>query len=401
MLKKLRIKIVAFTMAIVVAMLCVIFGTVYHFTAQSLEDESLRLMQELSSAPMNSGRPGDRDRELNLPYFVLQIGPQGEVLGTRGGYYDLSDTEFVSGVLAAALEEGKSEGVLEEYSLRFCVSSSPMGASVVFVDTTSERAALTSLVKTSVFIGLASLLVFFGISLLLAHIAVKPVEKAWEQQRRFVADASHELKTPLTVIMTNAELLQNGSYTPAEQTRISDGILAMSRQMRGLVEGLLELARVDNGRATVDFEDLELSRLVDDCLLVFEPVLFEKGLSLKSDVAPGLSVHGSRRQLEQVLDILLDNAMKYSFPGGEVSVSLRRRGNHCLLAVADPGEPMSGEELRDIFKRFYRADRVRSMNGSYGLGLPIAQGIVSAHRGKIWAESAGGYNTFFVLLPAI
>ena len=248
-------------------------------------------------------------------------------------------------------------------------------------------------------IGVLGFAVFLGLSFLLARWAVKPVETAWNQQRQFVADASHELKTPLTVILTNAELLQEPEYDEQARSRFVDSIMTMSHQMRGLVESLLELARVDNGGQNLVFSRLNFSELVSDALLPFEPVYFEKGLTLDNGVEEKLFVKGSQQHLKQVADILLDNASKYASADSTVRVILRRQGSHCLLSVASAGDAISREDLKNIFKRFYRMDKARSMNHSYGLGLSIADSIVSKHGGKIWAESADGVNTFFVQLP--
>lgn len=400
MLKKLRIKIVCFTMAIVTVMLCVIFGLVYYFTAENLETESISMMQTIANEPFRLGRPGERPDEIQLPYFTLQVGQRGEVLAMGGGYYDLSDEEFIGELLTVVLSGQEETGVLKEYNLRYCRVTTPMSRNIVFADMSSEQATLNSLIQSCVFIGVLSFLVFFGISLYLARIAVKPVEKAWDQQKQFVADASHELKTPLTVIMTNAELLQSAGQDEAAKEQSSNSILAMSRQMRGLVEGLLDLARVDNGAGKMTFAEVDLSQLVSDGLLPFEPVYFEQGLELVSEIEAGIKVKGSESHLRQVVDILLDNAVKYSSPEGQVTVMLKRQGSSSLLAVSNPGDVISKEDLKNIFKRFYRVDQARSMNQSYGLGLSIAERIVQEHKGKIWAESAQGQNTFFVQLPA-
>jgi len=402
LLKKLKIKFVVFAMSIVVIMLGVIFGTVYHFTALGMETEARQLMQRLLDEPMHPERPMRPEREpkeLHLPYFVLELDSAGELVSTSGGYYDLSDRDFVEDVLRLVSDIDADEGRLEKYDLRFIQGTSPVGTKIVFVDSSNGDAALRGLVRTGIFIGLGSLLVFFGLSLLLAQVSVKPVEQAWKQQRQFVADASHELKTPLTVIMTSAELIQSEGCNKAEHSKLSHSILTMSRQMRGLVEVLLDLARADNGSGNADFETLEFSELASDALLPFEPMFFEAGLELESHISPALRVRGSRRQLCQVMDILLDNALKYSSPGGRVCVALQRQGCHCLLSVKGPGQELSRQELKDIFKRFYRTDKVRSSGGGYGLGLSIAQGIVSVHKGRIWAESGNGENRFFVSLP--
>ena len=173
----------------------------------------------------------------------------------------------------------------------------------------------------------------------------------------------------------------------------------MTYQMRSLVENMLEMARVDNGNLKMEFSPLELSQLVSDAVLSFRLLYEEKQLGLESAVQEGICIRGSEQHLYQVLDVLLDNGLKYSAPQTTVSVKLESHGRGCLLSVASAGETISREDLKNIFKRFYRADKARAMNGSYGLGLSIAEAVVRAHRGKIWAESENGINTFFVQIP--
>ena len=144
------------------------------------------------------------------------------------------------------------------------------------------------------------------------------------------------------------------------------------------------------------FSDVDFSALTEDALLRFEAVYFEKGRFLEGEITDGLRVRGSYDHLQRVVDILLDNGAKYGSSGSTIRVKLYRQGSQCILRVDSEGEAISKEDLRNIFKRFYRTDKARSRDGSYGLGLSIAQSILSEHRGKIWAESAGGINTFFV-----
>lgn len=393
MIRRLRLKFVCINMVIVAAMLCVIFTMVLHFTRENLETRSVHLLQTLAAEPVQPGPRGPQ--AVQLPYFTVQFGQWGDLRVAGTGPYAFLDETYLSELLAAVLRAGEPMGVLEEYGLRYCRAGGPGGQRFVFVDISSEVSTMENLVRSCLLTGCASFLAFLAISLLLARWAVKPVDEAWKQQRQFVADASHELKTPLTVILTNAELLQD-----AGQSRFADNILAMARQMRGLVEALLDLARVDNGAAEKSFEPVDLSRLVSDALLPFEPVFFEAGLALDLSIAAGVTVQGSPGRLRQVVEILLDNARKYAAAPGTVAVRLERSGGKaCLLSVANPGPAISREDLSNIFQRFYRVDAARSRDGSYGLGLAIAEGVVQSHRGKIWAESGGGVNTFFVRLP--
>lgn len=286
--------------------------------------------------------------------------------------------------------------------MRFYRVVTPKIQRIVFADISSELKTLHNLIESCVFIGAISFVIFLGISILLAHWTVRPVDRAWRQQRQFVADASHELKTPLTVIMTNAELLQSTDYDTESRTRFAGNILTMSQQMRSLVEGLLDLARFDNGQRHMAFSRQDFSKLVSDAVLPFEPVFYEKGLRLSTEVEDGIALYGSAQHLRQLVEILLDNAQKYSAEQGETKVQLRKQGrNHCLLAISNPGTELTKADLKNIFKRFYRVDQARSRTGSFGLGLSIAQSITQEHRGKIWAESVGGRNIFYVQLPVI
>lgn len=399
MLKKLRVKFVCINMLIVMAMLCAMFGMLFSVTKSNLESESIQMMADIANDPFHMGRPDERPDGVRLPYFTLQIGLRGTLIATGGGYYDLSNEAFLKEVMTEALEQQTQTGILEGYNLRFYRTMTPTSQLLVFADTTSEQATLMGMARTFAIIGTLSFLVFLGVSLLLARWAVKPVDRAWKQQKQFVADASHELKTPLTVIMTNAELLQSPEVEVGDRDQLAGNILTMSRQMRGLVEGLLELARMDNGSVKTAHTELDWSMVVEDALLPFEPLYFEKGLELESHLDSGLRIRGSESHLRQVVEILLDNAMKYAYPESKVWVYLLRQGKDCLLSVANPGPEISKADLKNIFKRFYRVDQARTASGSYGLGLSIAEGIVKAHKGKIWAESANGINVFHVQLP--
>lgn len=397
MIRRLRVKFVCVNMLIVTVMLCIILGMVLHFTGQTMQMQSVSMMQRVASHPFHLGVVGEASSEIQLPFFTVQLGPRGELLSAYGGYYDLTDREFIQEIVNAAFAEETESGVLKNYHLRFCIDFSGAGQRIVFADTTAEETTMRNLTYACVAIGIIAFIAFFWISILLSRWAVRPVAAAWEQQRQFVADASHELKTPLAVIMANAELLEAEGYSEQERRKFSGSILSMTYQMRRLVENLLEMARVDNG--AVKMAELDFSQLVSDAVLSFQLLYEEQGLRLSGTIPEGICMQGSESHLFQVLDVLLDNALKYSTPGGTVYVALTRSHRNCRLTVASPGEAISREDLTNIFKRFYRTDKARSSGGSYGLGLSIAQAVVQSHKGKIWAESRGGYNYFHVQLP--
>lgn len=399
MTKKLRHKFIGIIMSIVTIMLCVIMSMIYLFTKRNLESGSINMMQNLSEKPFLQHLPNELQNDMRFPYFTLQLDPRGNPIAAGGGYYDLSDENFLKSLIETTLSADAPTGIIEEYNLRFLRKKTAGSQIFIYADISGELATLNNLLRNCIFIGIVCFLAFLCISFLLANWIVQPVDKAWRQQRQFIADASHELKTPLTVIMTNAEMLQNMDYDEASHSTFSSNILVMSRQMRDLVEQMLELARADNVQDDMVFSSFDLSRLVSEAILPFEPVFFERGLTLHTNITENIRINGNPSELHQVLDILLDNAQKYSHENGSTWVTLQRHGkNHCLLTVADEGETIPPQDLYNLFKRFYRADQARSRNGSFGLGLSIAESIVKRHKGKIWAESKNGINTFFVEL---
>ena len=392
MLKKLRLKIILAIVLVAAVMLCAILGLFYTLTKQNLRTQSISMMQAIAADPFAPVQPEREPQQVRLPYFVLQTDAFGNLVAIGSNDYDLTDRTFLRMVAAAAQASRDAIGEIPEYSLT---------GSVIFADISSEQQTLRTLLKTGALLVALGLLAFFGLAVLLARSAVRPVEEAWRQQKQFVADASHELKTPLTVILTNTELLQSPDYDTAQKQTFLSGIDAMAKQMRALVERLLELARAENEQASRAFTPCDLSQITESSALLFEAALFERGLTLQTELEPDITVSGDERQLSQLVEIYLDNARKYA-SGGTVAVRLFRCGkNRCRLSVSNEGEALSPQALRQIFDRFSRADAARTRDGSFGLGLSIAQAIAQTHGGSVWAESDGGVNTFFAELPVL
>lgn len=397
MIKKLRRRFISITTILLTAILVVVLAFMYQSAKTGLEDDAWDRLHGAAEQLKLYTKPGKEVHGDVRSCFLVRLLPDGELMAVGGASYDLEDPDQLLELLEKAESTKQEQGVLKEENLRFIRCDERRGIAYVFTDMKSEKAILTRLGWTSLMVLLLGMVSFFGISLLLARWTVRPVERAWMQQRQFVADASHELKTPLTVILTNAELLQDEAYDTESKERFASSILTMSRQMRGLVEELLDQARVDSTKA--EHQKLDYSKLVEDAVLPFEPVYFEAGRELRCEVEPGIVTTGNAAHLRRVVEVLLDNGCKYSEPNGVVELQLRHQGRGSLLSVRSSGVSMSEQECRDIFKRFYRMDQARSMNRSYGLGLSIAQGIVVQHRGKIWAQSRDGNNTFYVSLP--
>ena len=398
MLRKLRGKFVWITMCIVLAMLLVIFTMVYQLTARDLRRQADSMLKQLAKTAQEPAAIYEK-QDVALPYVMIRLSPLGDIVASGMTSYDLTDEQLLRQWVQQVYSQRQTQGQLEEYSMRYHRVSRLGSECIVMVDVSSHAQTLHSLIFTSLGIGAVSMIAFLIISILLARWAVKPVEQAWQAQKQFVSDASHELKTPLTVIISNAELLQDNDCSEEDRMRYARNIGVVSGQMRSLTQGLLELARVDNGQVRKNFEDLDFSTLVADAILPFEPLFFENNLQLQSSIQPQIRLMGSSIYLRQVVDILLDNALKYASPG-IVDVKLERCGRaNCLLSVASPGKPISGEEQEKIFERFYRSDKARTGNGSFGLGLSIAKSAVQEHKGRIWVQSNATGNCFYVLLP--
>ncbi len=399
MLKRLRLKFVAINMTIVTVMLCVILGLVYSFTKAGIEQESLNMMKNIAVHPPGIMAPDTPGEDVRIPYFVIQIGINGEFIEAEGGYFDLSDQKFLDELVKTTVESPRSFGILHEYKLRYYRFDSQTFHRLVFADISNEQTTLGHLFRICLVVGIFGFLIFLSISVFLSGWAVRPVERAWTQQKQFVADASHELKTPLTVIATNIQLVQSGEFDGSTRIRLLKNIETVTGQMRKLLEQMLFLARADAGEQKTEFQNTDLSQIAEDAVMSFEPVFFENERSLESEIEPGITIMGDHDRLVRLIAIFLDNAVKYSEKNTRTELTLKRtEKGKCRLTVSDHGEPILEEQRQKLFERFYRADDSRSRDGSFGLGLSIAESIVKEHRGKIWAESNEGVNSFHVEL---
>ena len=218
------------------------------------------------------------------------------------------------------------------------------------------------------------------------------------REKQFVQDASHELKTPLASIRANLEALQaNQHETIQSQEKWLDHIAHETRRMSKLVTELLELARADQTEQAVKLEPICLSNLLERTLLSVETMLYEKEISLQQQIEADISVNGNQDKAEQVLQILLDNACKYTNPGGTVAVCFQRQRKYAVLTVSNTGTGIPPEHIDKIFDRFYRVDDARKHNGSYGLGLPIAKSLVEQMGATLSVCSVPDQKTTFTV----
>ena len=405
MIRKLRLKFVAVCMAMVTAVLAVVCFAIFAALRGNVEDLSREVLHRVIQADPGGRRPeigveigGDK---VLLPYFTVSVWPGGggayTAYVTGGTYAALEDTAELTAILEDCLGQEPPEGVIQSYSLRYLRRDNGLYQRMAFVDMSMEQAMLREMMGSYLLIGGIALLLLLAAAVLLSWWATRPVERAWRQQRQFLSDASHELKTPLTVILSNAEMLES-TLLEDRPARWADNIRSEARRMKQLVEEMLTLARADSMTAAAVLGDVSLSEAAEAGVLAFEPVAFEAEKALECRLAEEVCVLGDGEKLRRLVSILLDNAIKYGAPGGAVSLALERRDRQAVLTVSNPGE-IPAEHLPRLFERFYRVDASRGEQSGFGLGLSIAGAIAREHKGALRAESGGGVTRFVFTMP--
>ena len=398
MIQKLRLKFVAICMVLMTAVLGIVFASFYISAQWNIERSSMEVLQRVIQQDSYGLLPGRNQDQLQLPYFTVELAGDNTAYVTGGTYSNLDNTQELQQILSLCLQDGQGSGTIDSYNLRYLRRDNGFFQRIAFVDISMEKNTLDDMARSFLQIGGVAVVILLGISALLAWWATRPVETALRQQRQFLSDASHELKTPLTVILSNAELLSGAALEP-RPARWADNIHSEAGQMKTLVEEMLTLARADNMPRTAVHTAQSLTDIVTDTVLSFEPVAFEAGKTLTSQIADGVEVEGDGDKLRRLAGVLLDNAVKYADEGTTVEVTLEKADRRVRLTVINRCAPIPPEQLRRLFERFYRADASRGEKSGFGLGLPIAASIVEEHKGTIKAESDALSTRFIVTLP--
>ena len=356
---------------------------------------------DVAAPPTIGGRERDGGQVIPVALFSMSADGDMTALGRFNTASISQDVLEQAGQQLAGADEGF--GSLSDLGLFYMKRQAGGVVYLAFADMGSASGWRT-LAATLAVVEVAALAVFFVISLFFSRWALRPVARAWTQQRRFVADASHDLKTPLTVILANTSIaLEHPERSVASQSQWLESTQHEAEAMQGLVGDLLTLAKMDeeeaaaqSGAARPAFEEVDLSDVLEGEVLQFESVAFERGVKLESQVEPGIKLQGNEQRLRRLAGTLIDNACKYVDDGGAVDVSLSRSGKQAKLAVRNTGAPISPEDLPHVFDRFYRADKARTGGaGGHGLGLAIARAIAEEHGGTLTASSTQAEGTVF------
>ena len=423
MFRQSRIKIVAAIMSILVCLFLGTLAVIYVSSYIEVSASNYAMLQKHSDMyrlpdsnnggnhsnrppnlfePLPNGsknEPGGKHFE-NGPAFQLStfysvaVADDGSILETDASTGDLYRKETLEQYAAAILKEGKDRGTTG--NLIFLVTKHSGYMLVAFMDNTIMQESMTTLFRYTLVFGGVALVALFFVAVYLAGRIVKPLEESYQRQKQFISDAGHELKTPISVVSANAELLSR----EIGNSQWLSNIQYENERMGNLVCQLLDLARTEN--VTLQAEQLDLSRLVAGGALPFESIAFEKGLTLNAKIAENIFVNGNSGQLSQLVAILIDNAIRHGQPSQDIEVLLTETRSNAVLSVINGGDPIPNDIKEQLFERFYRADEARTgATKHYGLGLAIAKAITEAHHGKIDVSCFDGKVCFTVRLPKL
>ena len=392
MIQKLKKRFILTSMAVVTLVLLLVSSVLFIGGRRVIYSDADQMLKR--SLMTSLGEKGGEGRTSRFERaVVLTIDPETGTVerkssGTLENFSEEEQQELA--------KEAAGGGKLKNKGVRTSVENRNGKTYVAVVDTSMEDRLSTAAVKALILFAAGVWLALLLLVWLLSGWAVRPMAKAWDMQRQFVADASHDLKTPLTVILSNSELLKQ--QTEGKDVPELDRIETAGHRMKDLVQKMLTLARMEDDPGRGAWESLDLSDMVMESALAFEAAAFEKGLTIDENVESDLIVKGNKAQVQSVLECLLDNACKYADAGSAITVSLEKAGKKAKLTVRNTGSYIPPEDLAHVFERFYRADKSRTAGDSSGLGLAIVQSVVEAMGGTVAAESSETAGTAFTVL---
>ena len=408
-IKTLRRKFIAATMLSLAAVLLVILGGVNLMSYQKVisdADAILELLcansgtfpefptgkrpaQAAAQPPISADKPGFGDRGLSPEtpyesrYFSVVLDETGQVVYTDTVQIAAIDDDTAASYAQAVWQSGRTSGFWEDY--RYACRSEANGWRIIFLDCGRTLSGFRTTLLASVMLALVGLGAVLVLLLILSGRIIRPVAESYEKQKRFITDAGHELKTPLTIISADTDLAE---MECGENEWLED-IRRQAQRLTGLTEDLIYLSRMEEAQPRLQFLEFPISDVVEEMAQSFLAPARSQDKKLEIEVKPMISCNGDEKAVRQLVSILMDNALKYAPPGGHLTLRLERQGRTVVLTVSNTTVyPVDKESLEHLFDRVYRADQSRNtQTGGYGLGLSIAKSIVSAHRGKIRAES--------------
>jgi len=406
MFKGLRNKFLIILMGIVSLIVVVFFSTILLFNYQNMDRNADIILngmfkQQLPPQASNPRQPprgarpfdGSDMRDRLAPIFTIELDEEKNITSISS-MFEL-DEAFYQEIAADALAKKSGTGLVSYDGASFKYRMND--GKIVFLDISKEMQMFMNTVYTFLWIAVPLLAVIFLFSLYFANRSIRPIEEAYNRQKEFVADASHELKTPLAVIATNADMLL--SSATEEQQKWLTYIRKETERMAKLTGRLLYLTKLDYTEENTIQCTFDCSKIIENYLMQMDAVFFEQQIQTEISIQPDVKINGDSEQLRQLVSILIDNAIKYT--DGILKIRLERVGGDAVLTLYNTGKGIAADELPLIWNRFYRGDKSRENTGGFGLGLSIAKEIANRHNGSIEAESAENkWTRFIVKIPS-
>lgn len=339
----------------------------------------------------------DKETPFDTRYFSVLLYDNGTVSIIDTGKIASVTTEQASEYATSLFEAGKTKGFVDQYKY-ICVTTTDSNENnmilYVFLNCSRELMTIKNYAFASIGISLIGLFIVFLLVCFFSKVVTKPMAESYEKQKRFITDASHEIKTPLTIIDANTEILEmtHGENEWTESIRKQIG------RLTSLTEKLVFLSRMDEENSKLEMEVFNISDAITDTAMPFKAVAAAKGKTLEINVLSDISYCGNETTIRQIVSLLLDNAVKYSSENSLIKVDFCVSGKSKVLTVWNSVDKIEQGKLDYLFERFYRIDKSRnSKTGGFGIGLSVVQAIVAAHKGKISAKSVDGKSITFVI----
>ena len=318
-------------------------------------------------------------------YFTVTVDENGEVTDCDLDRIAAVDEETAEEYTQTAQQKNKTTGFQGIY--RYRVTETEDGAKYVFLDCRREISNFRTVLVTTISVSLLGLAAVFVLVVIFSRMVFRPVKESIQKQKRFITDASHELKTPLTIIDANIEVMEmeSGESQWTKSTR------KQIQRLSGLVQQLVTLSRLDEEKGLEEKCEFNLSEAVSECVQPYESLAQTREKNLTLNIEEDITYTGDERSIRQLAGILMDNAVKYSSENGNITLTLKKKGKKIFLEVYNDADDLPQGKLDVLFERFYRLDSSRnSGTGGSGIGLSVAKAIVQAHKGKITAENKNG-----------
>lgn len=409
MIRKLRFRFIVLSMTALLILLCIIIAgmNIVNYTAIVAEaDETLELLAQ------NRGTFPDMDKlgGMNPPfsfspeipyesrYFSILFTAGEEILQIDTSQIEAVDTAAATRLAVQAVNSGKTRGFLSNYRY-FCSPEGNM-IRIVFLDCGRKMDSFQTFLVSSILMALAGYMLFFFVIAYFSDRILRPVAESYEKQKRFITDAGHEIKTPLTIINADADVLE---MDLGENEWLAD-IQKQTQRLTALTNDLVYLSRMEEDSEDIPMIEFPFSDVVAETAASFQALAQTQNKQLTCSIEPLLSITGNEKSIRQLISILMDNAVKYTPEGGSISLRVQRQNHQLCLTVRNTTlESIPEEKLKLLFERFYRMDSSRSTKtGGYGIGLSIASAIVSAHGGRIRATAPEGPSLqITVFLPMV